>query len=50
MAGLSQPRPSGKSKTIPIFGTVSKFRIFQNLSLLPGLAQIWQALLHTIWL
>ena len=48
MAGLSQPRPSGKSKTIPIFGTVSKFRIFQNLSLLPGLSLTWQALLPTV--
>ena len=50
MAGLSQPMPFGEIKIIPIFGTVSKFRIFQNLSLLPVAAQTWQALLPTAWL
>ena len=32
MAGLSQPRPCGEIKIIPIFGTVSIVRIFQILN------------------
>ena len=47
MARLSQPMPCSEIKIIPIFGTVSKFRIFQNLNTLPVDAQSWQALLPT---